>query len=135
MAAISSTVFWAAKPSKITLKSVSMVIDRIYAKANDLLLREGPRRLSIESENLPDAVIWNPGPEKCAHLKDMPADGWQHMLCVEAARIMEPATLGPDRELERAPVFDFAVGLTRPDQDLAASSCLRSAAKGSTPMP
>jgi len=71
-------------------------IDRIYAKVHNLLLRDGPRRLEIESENMPDAVIWNPGPEKCAHMKDMPADGWQQMLCVEAARINDPVTLGPD---------------------------------------
>jgi len=72
-------------------------IDRIYADiTGDLLLRDGPRRLSIVSENMPDAVIWNPGPEKCAGLKDMPPEGWQHMLCIEAARINEPVTLAPD---------------------------------------
>lgn len=71
-------------------------IDRIYAHATNLLLRDGPRRLAIESDNLPDAVIWNPGPDKCAVMKDMPADGWQSMLCVEAARVLEPVTLGPD---------------------------------------
>lgn len=71
-------------------------IDRIYEKATSLLLRDGPRRLAIESDNLPDAVIWNPGPEKCAEMKDMPAADWQSMLCVEAASIIEPVTLGPD---------------------------------------
>lgn len=71
-------------------------IDRIYAQAPSLLLRDGPRRLAIETEGLTDAVIWNPGPDKCAALKDMPADGWQQMLCVEGARIMQPVTLGPD---------------------------------------
>lgn len=71
-------------------------IDRIYAEAGALLLRDGPRRLEIESDNLPDVVLWNPGPEKCAALKDMPEDGWLNMLCVEAARIFEPITLGPD---------------------------------------
>jgi glucose-6-phosphate 1-epimerase len=72
-------------------------IDRIYANVKaDLLLRDGPRRLSIENDNMPDAVIWNPGPDKCAALKDMPAEGWQHMLCIEAARINQPVTLAPD---------------------------------------
>lgn len=71
-------------------------VDRIYAEAGALLLRDGPRRLSIEADNLPDVVLWNPGPDKCAALKDMPADGWLNMLCVEAARIFEPITLGPD---------------------------------------
>jgi glucose-6-phosphate 1-epimerase len=71
-------------------------IDRIYTGVGDLLLRDGPKRLAIEAHDLPDAVIWNPGPDKCAALKDMPAEGWQHMLCIEAARITEPVTLGPD---------------------------------------
>jgi glucose-6-phosphate 1-epimerase len=72
-------------------------VDRIYANVKaDLLLRDGPRRLSIETDNMPDAVIWNPGPDKCAALKDMPAEGWQHMLCIEAARINQPVTLAPD---------------------------------------
>ncbi len=70
-------------------------IDRIYAKANHLLLRDGPRRLLIETEQMPDVVLWNPGPEKCAALKDMPSDGWRQMLCVEAARIHKPVTLAP----------------------------------------
>lgn len=70
-------------------------IDRIYRKANHLLLRDGPRRLLIETDEMPDVVLWNPGPEKCAALKDMPADGWQHMLCIEAARIHKPVTLAP----------------------------------------
>jgi glucose-6-phosphate 1-epimerase len=71
-------------------------IDRIYAETGPLLLRDGPRRLEIESDNLPDVVLWNPGPDKCATLKDMPTDGWLSMLCVEAARIFDPITLGPD---------------------------------------
>lgn len=70
--------------------------DRIYAAAPDLLLRDGPKRLSITAQDMPDAVIWNPGPDKCAMLQDMPFGGWQHMLCIEAALIEQPVTLGPD---------------------------------------
>jgi len=40
-------------------------------------------------------VVWNPGAGKCAQLKDMPEDGWQHMLCVEAAQVYEPVTIAP----------------------------------------
>ncbi len=77
-------------------KRFSGEMDRIYAKARNLLLRDGPRRLAIETDQLPDVVLWNPGPDKCAALKDMPPDGWQHMLCVEGGNILEPITLGPD---------------------------------------
>ncbi|MDO9238183.1 MAG: D-hexose-6-phosphate mutarotase [Aquabacterium sp.] len=71
-------------------------MDRIYACVPELLLSDGTRRLVIATSGMPDAVIWNPGPDKCAALNDMPPDGWQHMLCVEAARIYEPLTLAPD---------------------------------------
>jgi len=79
-------------------KSFSGEFDRIYEKASSLLLTEGKRRVQIQSDNLPDAVVWNPGPDKCAALSDMPADDWQHMLCVEAARILQPKTLSPGEE-------------------------------------
>src|SRR5690606_21953271 len=48
-------------------------VDRIYTGVHGLLLRDGPRRLDIASHDMPEAVIWNPGPDKCAALKDMPA--------------------------------------------------------------
>ncbi|MDI1259677.1 D-hexose-6-phosphate mutarotase [Aquabacterium sp.] len=73
-------------------------VDRIYEKSTKLLLLEGGRRVGIVSDNLPDAVVWNPGPEKCATLSDMPAGDWQYMLCVEAARILQPKTLSPGEE-------------------------------------
>jgi glucose-6-phosphate 1-epimerase len=79
-------------------KAFADEVDRIYGMASSLLLTEGQRKLQIQSDNLPDAVVWNPGREKCAALGDMPEDGWQHMLCVEAARILQPKTLSPGEE-------------------------------------
>ena len=55
------------------------------------ILREGAQTLSISQSNAwGQSVVWNPGPEKTAQLKDMPANGFQHMLCVEAARVNTP---------------------------------------------
>jgi glucose-6-phosphate 1-epimerase len=74
-------------------------IDRIYAGlARELTLRELGRRLTIAHSNFPDAVVWNPGAEGAAQLSDMPAGDWKHMLCVEAARVIEPAVLEPGEE-------------------------------------
>ena len=75
-------------------------LDRVYCGVDrDLLLTEprGPneRRLQIHQQDFGDAVVWNPGAEKCAALADMPADGYLHMLCVEAARITHPVQLAP----------------------------------------
>jgi glucose-6-phosphate 1-epimerase len=51
-------------------------------------LQDGPASLHIsQSESWGQSVVWNPGAEKCAQLKDMPPQGYQHMVCVEAARV------------------------------------------------
>ena len=71
--------------------------DRVYAKAKaPLLMRDGSGSLRIEqSPTLPEVVVWNPGAAVCATLDDMPAHGFKHMLCVEAARINTPQVLMP----------------------------------------
>lgn len=74
-------------------------LDRIYFQAKDpLLLSEHRlngrvRRVLVTSQGFDDAVVWNPGPERCAKLADMPADGWRHMMCVEAACVGVPVEL------------------------------------------
>jgi len=71
-------------------------VDRIYLDApNQLTVREPQRRLTALANGFPDLVLWNPGPEKCVALKDMPEDGYRRMLCVEAAVIAEPPELAP----------------------------------------
>ncbi|AVS77126.1 D-hexose-6-phosphate mutarotase [Paracidovorax avenae] len=43
-------------------------------------------------------VVWNPGAGRCAALPDMPADGFRHMLCVEAACVHRPVEVAPGAE-------------------------------------
>jgi glucose-6-phosphate 1-epimerase len=74
-------------------------VDRIYTEvARELVLRELGRRVEIHASQFPEVVVWNPGAQKCAQLPDMPADGWRNMLCVEAARILDPELLPPGEE-------------------------------------
>lgn len=69
-------------------------LDRIYFGIDrELALAEDGRRLSIAQQGFEDAVVWNPGPERCAKLTDMPPEGWREMLCVEAATIGHPVEL------------------------------------------
>lgn len=83
----------------VDVVTIAQELDRIYWNAPDqLLLREPGRRLTIASQGFEDVVVWNPGPEKCAALPDMPADGWLDMLCVEAAQIGTPIHLAPGEE-------------------------------------
>lgn len=71
--------------------------DSVYSVASpELTLRQGGEVLAIrQSASCTETVVWNPGAALCARLADMPADGYQHMLCVEAARIDEPIVLAP----------------------------------------
>ena len=75
-------------------------LDRIYYQVQqELILQEqrgdAQRRLQIRQQGFEDAVVWNPGAEKCAALADMPAEGYKKMLCIEAAAIARPVVLQP----------------------------------------
>jgi glucose-6-phosphate 1-epimerase len=71
-------------------------IDRIYQNAPSVLkLVDAERILSIHASGFPDAVIWNPGVEKCAALPDMEAQGYQQFVCVESAVSARPVRLLP----------------------------------------
>jgi glucose-6-phosphate 1-epimerase len=81
---------------RVDLLLPSGELDRIYYDLpGALLLQEDARRLAVRQQGFEDAVVWNPGAEKCAALADMPPEGWRHMLCVEAAAIARPVQLQP----------------------------------------
>ncbi|MNI82830.1 Aldose 1-epimerase [compost metagenome] len=71
--------------------------DSVYtAPAQPLRLVQPGGTLEItQSETCTETVVWNPGAVLGATLADMPAEGFRHMLCVEAARIDEPVVLAP----------------------------------------
>lgn len=74
-------------------------MDRVYRRVKrPQLLQAGNLSLAIQGQGFPDVVVWNPWVDKCATLADMPADGWRHMLCVEAAVVRTPATVAPGEE-------------------------------------
>jgi glucose-6-phosphate 1-epimerase len=59
-----------------------------------LVLHDQGAALEItQSPSLTNTVVWNPGPALSEQLADMPGDGYQHMLCVEAAQIDTPVAL------------------------------------------
>jgi glucose-6-phosphate 1-epimerase len=74
-------------------------LDRLYHEAPaTLTLRELGRKLAIVHAGFPDVVVWNPGPDKAALLPDLPDADWQRMLCVEAARVIDPVVLQPGED-------------------------------------
>jgi len=77
---------------------IAVTIDRelsrlYYETENPLLLRETDRSLGINSDNMPDTVVWNPWVETCAKIPDLPANGFRRYLCVEAGAIQKPVQL------------------------------------------
>jgi len=70
-------------------------LDRIYfgVKERPLLVAEDRRQVVVKHQGFDDAVVWNPGPDRCAKFADMPPEGWSEMLCVEAATIRHPVEL------------------------------------------
>jgi glucose-6-phosphate 1-epimerase len=75
--------------------------DRVYSGAGPLRLVQvslggAASELLIEqSPSFSETVVWNPGAAACAGLADMPAKGFEHMVCVEAAKINRPVMLEP----------------------------------------
>ena len=73
--------------------------DRIYLDTPQQLSIVDPdwsRTLELTSRGSRSAVIWNPWIDKTATLGDMAADGWQRMLCIETANVMDDIiTLAP----------------------------------------
>ena len=76
-------------------------VDRIYLNAPDVVtVREPYRVLEVRKQGFADCVVWNPWAEKCALMKDMPPDGYLHMVCIEAGQIETPVELGPQESWE-----------------------------------
>lgn len=71
-------------------------VDRVYKSTPDALsLSSEHSNLQLEKTNLPEAVVWNPYVEKTAALSDMPDDDWKRFICIEPARIVQPAIVAP----------------------------------------
>lgn len=71
-------------------------VDRIYWNVpGPVTMRDGSQTIQVTAKGFPDAVVWNPGPEKCSTLVDMEPEGYRHMLCIEAVAIGHPVTLAP----------------------------------------
>jgi glucose-6-phosphate 1-epimerase len=80
-------------------------LDRVYLDApSDLRVHDGAnaRALALRLDGFGDVVVWNPGEEGASALPDMEGDEHRRMICVEAARIGKPVTLGPGKRWEGA---------------------------------
>ncbi|ROM47925.1 D-hexose-6-phosphate mutarotase [Pseudomonas poae] len=66
--------------------------DRIYldtpAQLN-LVDKDWQRRIQLTSQGSKSTVVWNPWTERAKALDDMADDGWQGMLCIETANVLD----------------------------------------------
>ncbi|POY71415.1 hypothetical protein BMF94_5727 [Rhodotorula taiwanensis] len=61
-------------------------VDRVYFRAPDELTiayKGRTEMVKVKKTNLPDAVLWNPGPEKGKTIKDMHENGVDSYICLE----------------------------------------------------
>jgi glucose-6-phosphate 1-epimerase len=71
-------------------------VNRIYfdAPAQARLIEAG-RETIVQKAGFADAVVWNPGAEKCVTMADLEPGDYQRFVCVEAAAVRAPIQLAP----------------------------------------
>ena len=72
-------------------------VDQVFPAAQtNLVVYDGDARITVsQSPSWPEHVVWNPGAARCATIGDLPAEGYRHMLCIEAAAVHHPIALAP----------------------------------------
>lgn len=68
-------------------------VDRSYASTSPVRVADPDlqRVITVTKENSATTVVWNPGAEKSATLKDVPVGGWTGFVCVETANAGDAA--------------------------------------------
>lgn len=70
--------------------------DQVYHSAHSpLLIVDEPwqRTITLEKQASGSTVLWNPGREASATIKDMHPEGYKNLLCVEAGNVMDQRVL------------------------------------------
>ena len=68
--------------------------DRVYLSTPGQAVIEDPewrRRIVIEKDGAGSMIVWNPWTEKAAAMKDLGADAWPGMICVETGNAADNA--------------------------------------------
>lgn len=89
---------WAEK-QQAGLLHFSAETDRIYLNTPaqlNIVDSDWQRRIQLTSEGSKSTVVWNPWTERAKAFDDMADDGWQGMLCIETANVLDDVvTLAP----------------------------------------
>ncbi len=70
-------------------------LDRIYSPSSVTLRSAGPS-LRVMQQGFSSTVIWNPGPNGCQNIDDLPDDAFEDFVCIEPASL-RPLRMRPGR--------------------------------------
>lgn len=76
-------------------------VDRVYHHDGGVAVVDPvlDRIVLVDKLGSADTVVWTPGPDRAAEMKDLGPGEWQHLLCVEAGNVLDHAmTLRPGEE-------------------------------------
>ncbi|KAH6941857.1 hypothetical protein HPB50_023663 [Hyalomma asiaticum] len=93
--------------------TVSQWTDNIY-KSTERVHKLTPvgagKILTIEKENLPDTVVWNPWAKMASELEDFGSEEYLNMLCVEPGHVARPLRLRPAQRFNAVCTFTASEG-------------------------
>jgi len=85
-------------------------VDAKYLDAREARVSDGGNcELLLKTTGFRDFVVWNPHVLKCAGFTDMPKDGWQKFVCVEAGVVSDPVVLPAGEVWEGAQGLSIAM--------------------------
>ncbi len=65
---------------------IDQEVDRIYRGTNhEITIKDGQRRITLQSQGSNSAIVWNPWIEKSKRLSNFADDDYLRMLCIETA--------------------------------------------------
>jgi glucose-6-phosphate 1-epimerase len=90
------------------LLAIRSEVDRIYLRApSQIQVQHEQHSIVLERKGFQDTVVWNPWQELGATLADLEPDGYQRLVCVESAAIVDPVKLSPGTSWRAGQSFHF----------------------------
>lgn len=92
-------VGWERKTEEAEAVTFEREVDRVYlgAPSRGVAIVDAARgaEVTLATENLPDAVVWNPWIDKSKATGDLGDEDYKAFVCVEAAAVERPAEVKP----------------------------------------
>jgi len=73
-------------------------VDNIYKDTKSHSVITEDSKITLQKNNLPDTVLWNPWIEKAKNMSDFQDDGYLTMVCVEAGYVTKRKLLKPKED-------------------------------------